>query len=197
MSALFAKAEDEPSLADVQTEEGFVSLFNGKDLSGWHITKEAPFTVKDGVIHLEGGSGSLLSDRQFRDFELRLDFRFVNGGGDSGVFVRVENNQKYQIQTNSAFGPRGMGSIRAGKKEEIKATYDESVIPKIRRGKGEWYSYWIVVQCQRAAVSVNGVPTATAEGLIDRAGSVGFQAERSPLQFKNIRIKELNREVSE
>lgn len=180
-----------------QTEDGFVSLFNGKDLSGWHITKEAPFNVKDGIIHLEGGSGSLLSDQKFRDFELRLDFRFVNGSGDSGVFVRVEDNQKYQIRTNSAFGPRGMGSIRAGKKEEIKTTYDESVIPKIRRGKSEWYSYSIVVQGQRAAVSVNGIPTATAEGLIDRAGSVGFQAERSPLQFKNIRIKELKREVDQ
>jgi len=180
-----------------QTEDGFVSLFNGKDLTGWYILKEAPFTVKDGVIHLEGGGGSLLSDQQYRDFELRLDFRFVNGSGDSGVYIRYLDGQKYQIQTNSAFGPRGMGSIRAGKKEVIDTTFDESVIPKIRRGKGEWYSYTIVVQGQRAAVSVNGVPAATAEGLIDRAGSVGFQAERSPLQFKNIRIKKLKREVSE
>lgn len=134
-------------------EEGFVSLFNGKDLSGWHITKEAPFTVKDGVIHLEAGSGPLLSDQKFRDFELLLDFRFVNGSGDSGVYIRSLDGQKYQIQTNSAFGPRGMGSIRAGKKEVIETTFDESVIPRIRRGKGAWYSYSIVVQGQRAAVS--------------------------------------------
>lgn len=198
-SVLTALGEEPPSAglrSEDAAEERFVSLFNGEDLSGWHITKEAPFTVQDGVIHLEGGSGSLLSEQQYRDFELRLDFRFVNGSGDSGVYIRDADGQKYQIQTNSAFGPRGLGSIRAGKKEEIKTTYNEAVIPMIRRGKGEWYSYAIVVQGQRATVSVNGIPTATAEGLIDRAGSIGFQAERSALQFKNIRIKELKREVA-
>lgn len=42
-----------PSLLSAH-EKGFVGLFNGKDLSGWHIDKKAPFKIRDGVIYVEG-----------------------------------------------------------------------------------------------------------------------------------------------
>src|SRR5437762_8535956 len=90
---------------DSKTEPGFTSLFNGKDLTGWTIENKGKFSVRDGVIFLDRGSGWLRSEKEYQDFELRLDFRFVSKGADSGIFVRATKEGKnwpaknYQIQT--------------------------------------------------------------------------------------------------
>src|SRR4051794_8349177 len=76
-------ADDKPAL-----EPGFTSLFNGKDLDGWHVMNDGQFSVKEGVIFLNKGSGWLRFDKEYKDFELRLDLRFLNKGADSGIFIR-------------------------------------------------------------------------------------------------------------
>ena len=68
-----------------------VSLFNGKDLSGWQIVGENPesWKVADGVLIANpDGSGWLASTREYENFELQLRYR-VPPGGNSGVFIRA------------------------------------------------------------------------------------------------------------
>ena len=71
----------------VEKEEGFVPLFNGKDLTGWEGNKDL-WTVKDGV--LIGQSKNLdhneflATTQTFTDFILRFEIRLVDGKGNSG-----------------------------------------------------------------------------------------------------------------
>lgn len=68
-----------------------ISLFDGKTLNGWVLenTTAEKIVVKDGVIRVEQGSGWLRSNREFKDFVLTLEFRFLNVEANSGVYIRT------------------------------------------------------------------------------------------------------------
>lgn len=85
-------------------------IFDGKDLSGWHISQETrhgnskDWTVKDGVLSggqdHPGNGGILLTDKKYRNFELSLEVN-PDWGTDGGLFLRSnEKGQSYQIQIN-------------------------------------------------------------------------------------------------
>ena len=90
-----------------QIPDGFTTLFNGKDLSGWHISKMArhgrtpEFRVVHGVLigtqHPYGQGGMLVTDKKYRNFELTLEAK-PDWGCDSGIFFRTtETGAAYQI----------------------------------------------------------------------------------------------------
>jgi hypothetical protein len=87
--------------------EGFTSIFNGRDLTGWHVSKTArhgltpDFHVAHGMIlgtqRPYGAGGILLTDRAYRDFEFYMEAR-PDFGNDSGIFFRTtESGAGYQI----------------------------------------------------------------------------------------------------
>ena len=79
------------------------SLFNGKDLTGWKIPKENEkvgwYQAKQGILELRSGPkkrGSVLwTENKYKDFEIELEFRFVDGTIDSGIHLR--NSDQIQI----------------------------------------------------------------------------------------------------
>ena len=80
-----------PALADTK-EEGFVPMFNGKDLAGWVNANCHPstFFVRDGMIITTGKpTGFLRTDKQYENFILEMDWFHVNTKevGNSGLFV--------------------------------------------------------------------------------------------------------------
>ena len=95
------------SLAADKAEEGFVSLFDGKTLDGWHLMNGAKFVVEDGVIKHNVGRGWLRSDKEFADFVVRLEFRFRKPRQDGGVFLRAQiegkdwPDRKYEVQVEN------------------------------------------------------------------------------------------------
>src|SRR5262245_12809474 len=71
-------------------DDGFVSLFNGRDLNGWVNANCAPETwsVRDGMIHCTGKpTGALRAPRQYESFILELELRHLTDAGNSGVFI--------------------------------------------------------------------------------------------------------------
>ncbi|MBC6491839.1 DUF1080 domain-containing protein [Flavihumibacter stibioxidans] len=76
-----------------------ISLFNGKDLSGWHIDvpemdtnklAQSPFLVRDGqLISLGKPGGHLITDRRYKDYTLEVEYRFVGKPGNCGVLVHA------------------------------------------------------------------------------------------------------------
>ena len=84
-----------------EAEEGFVPIFNGKDLTGWDLTRwdgnPMFWSVKDGVIHGEttkenptkGNTFCIWRGGTVDDFELRLSYRIK--GGNSGVQYRSKD----------------------------------------------------------------------------------------------------------
>ena len=86
---------------------GFTSIFNGKDLTGWHISKTArhgvnpDYHVAHGIIlgtqRPLGSGGLLVTDKKYRNFELSMEVK-PDWGNDSGVFIRTtETGLAYQI----------------------------------------------------------------------------------------------------
>lgn len=182
------------SAEEPKVEAGFVSLFDGKTLKGWHLMNDAKFSAKDGVILLDRGAGWLRSDKDYQDFELRLDFRFVSKGADSGIFIRAGKEGKnwpdknYQVQTMdnetiAKLSTRGLS----------KATFkrDEDLMRKVRKATGEWQSYAITAKGSRVEIKLNDELVTTADGLSAQPGYIGLQGEGGVLEFKNLRIRDL------
>src|SRR6056297_277992 len=68
----------------------FRDLFNGKDLTGWVNVNTDPDTwsVKDGLLVCTGlPIGVMRSDRQYENFILEVEWRHMEPGGNSGVFL--------------------------------------------------------------------------------------------------------------
>jgi 3-keto-disaccharide hydrolase len=96
-----------PPIPAPQIPDGFEPLFDGKDLSGWHVSKTArhghtpEFRVVHGVLmgtqHPYGQGGMLVTDKKYRNFELTLEAK-PDWGCDSGIFFRTtETGAAYQI----------------------------------------------------------------------------------------------------
>ncbi len=100
--------------------DGFTSLFNGENLSGWHKSRTnhhgtvGNFFVENGAIvlkqHPYGQGGILLTDEKYGDFELYLEFK-GDPGTDGGLLFRSnESGSAYQIQIGGG-GNRGTGRL--------------------------------------------------------------------------------------
>ena len=71
-------------------DDGFVDLFNGKDLTGWRPVNVAAdtFSVRDGMIVTTGKpTGFMATERQYENFIIELDWRHLKEGGNSGLFI--------------------------------------------------------------------------------------------------------------
>lgn len=181
--------------SDGKNDDAFTSLFNGKDLSGWAIENKAKFKVKDDVIFLDRGAGWLRSDKTYQDFELRLDFRFVSRGADSGIFLRANNEgsnwpgKNYQVQT---MDNESIGAVYATGLAKVKMKRDAGLLRKVRKTGGEWQSYAITLKGDRAEIKLNGALIIVADGLTVQPGYIGLQGEGGQLEFKNIRIRKFD-----
>src|SRR3954463_2679691 len=89
-SKLIATAALLFSLPVFAADDGWLPLFNGRDLSGWVPVQVAPntFTVRDGIIVSTGKpTGVMRTERQYENFELELEWKHIVPGGNAGLFV--------------------------------------------------------------------------------------------------------------
>jgi hypothetical protein len=185
-------------LTQEEKDAGFVSLFNGKDLTGWKYLGKAegdgPFSVKDGAIHYKGGNGWLCyTEKEYVDFELRCDFKLIKKGGDGGIFFRASKDaagggkwpsQRYELQVKDyAEQARLWG---------VPYKLDKEKVAKVRKPVGEWETYRLVVQGSQVEVYLNGELVTTADAAKPlKQGYVGLQAEGGEQAFRNLRIRAL------
>jgi hypothetical protein len=185
---------------------GFIPMLNGNDLTGWEQIGAQTWSVHDGVLYVtKGGTGWLKSTKQYKDFDLELEYK-LEKGSNSGVFLRAlrEGNPAFsgmEIQMLDDFG----------KKPNIHSTgalYD-AVAPSVNATKpaGEWNHYQILLKGNRLTVRLNGkriirvnlADHALNARLADelkfdkraQVGFIGLQAYDNPVQYRNIRIREL------
>jgi hypothetical protein len=173
-----------------EAREGFVPLFNGKDLAGWRFGEETPtpgslppnWKVEDGLIKLSGGnSPHLASVREFSDFDVRFQWRALRDRYNSGFFVRSGRNVgANQINLNQM----AVGKLMSG------GTGGDPV-PDLQKPVGEWNDWRVVAVGGRVTFYCNGRRAWEVTDFKDRRGYLGIQAEGAPMEFRNIRIKEL------
>lgn len=85
--------------SQLASAEDSQSLFNGKDLSGWHADVPAldknpdgksPFIVRDGMlVSLGKPGGHLITDKKFKNYRLEVEYRFADKPGNCGVLVHA------------------------------------------------------------------------------------------------------------
>lgn len=180
------------SLSADEAEEGFVSLFDGKTLSGWHLMNGAKFVVEDGVIKHDEGHGWLRSDKEYTDFILRLELRFMKPKQDGGVFLRAGKegkdwpDRKYEVQCENS--PR-MAMI-FGAKHDLNVPLTQKALKPV----GKWNEYEIKIVGSRIEVRLNGelVATSSSAGTLTR-GYIGLQGENGSHEYRNLRIKDLSK----
>jgi hypothetical protein len=185
-----------------QSPDGFVPLFDGT-LKGWvaENTTAESFRIADGVLRVEGPNGWLRSERQYQDFTLRLEFRFVTPNADSGIFLRTKGdtqfirgwpNNSYQVQvrnpaTASRFPPVG-GLIRHGMAAG-ETTFDEAVVGRVVKETGAWQTLEIDLVGERLIARLNGTEVMRAAAIGGSAGYIGFQAETGAVEYRGISIR--------
>jgi len=86
----------------VNARPKWISLFNGKDLSGWFVRGEATWSVQDGILVGEGGMGHIYTDATCTDFEAKGKFRISGTSSNSGFYFRAN-----QPADNPDAFPRG------------------------------------------------------------------------------------------
>ncbi len=146
--------------------DGWVSLFNGENLDGWHLRHDGPngWTVQDGVLINTPPSVDLISDVPLEDIELHVEFR-VPQGGNSGVYLQG----RYEIQVGDSFGHEpNAGSCGA--------LYSK-IVPSENACKpaGEWQTYDIQFRAPR--VDREGAPIRPGYLRVEQNGIVIIDSE--------------------
>ncbi|MGB6223671.1 3-keto-disaccharide hydrolase [Haloferula sp.] len=168
-------------LASVATaEDGFVPIFNGKDLTGWKSNEEKPgcFTVEDGALKVSGGRAHLFymgpdGKAAFSDFELKLKVKTLpNANG--GVYFHTEYEDSgwpskgYECQVNASHkDPKKTGSlygvvnvlVLAPGQKTPPGSLEDIVVEEAPNADGEWFDYHISVKGKTITLKVNGKTT--------------------------------------
>lgn len=192
-------------------EPGFVALFDGATLNGWKLMGGVGpgYVVENGILACPAdGGGNLLTEKEYANFVLRLDFK-LSPGGNNGVGIRApfEGRVSYQgmeIQILDDGADRYKGRLRPA--QYCGSIYD--VFPAEQghlKPVGEWNAYEITANGRRVTVKLNGATIVDADldsatdpavlakhpGLKRTAGHIGFLGHKTRVEFRNIRIKEL------
>jgi hypothetical protein len=184
-----------PSLAQPGGQSGWLPLFNGKDLAGWHLRQPGGpngWTVVNGEYVNRKPSTDLQTDREFDDFDLHVEFRVTPGDGNSGVYLR----DKYEIQILDSFG-------QPPSDHDNGALY-RRVAPRLNasRRAGEWQTFDITFVGRHLTLVHNGQrtldvadvgPTGTgaASERADAPGPLRLQGDHDSIAFRNVRIRPL------
>lgn len=147
-------------LAQVSFGQKKEKLFNGKDLTGWIVYGTEKWYVEDGLIVSESGPdkgyGYLGTEKQYKDFEINLEFK-QEADGNSGVFIRstVDGTKVSGWQVEVAPPGNDTGGIYEsyGRGWLIKPDPEKDKALKY----GEWNKMKIVVNGDRVTSYVNGV----------------------------------------
>ena len=192
-------------------ESGFKILFDGTNLDQW-VGNKVDYVIENGILALHPenkGGGNLYTKKEYSDFVFRFEFK-LTPGANNGVGIRapLKGDAAYvgmeiQILDNDA--------------EMYKNLHDYQfhgsvygVIPAKRgflKPTGEWNSEQIIAKGNRVKVILNGTTILDGDiakasengtpdheehpGLKNKKGHIGFLWHESPLQFRNIRVKEL------
>ncbi len=165
-----------------------VTLFNGKDLTGWHALGTNQWVAKDGVLSSPHSGANLVTDRLFNDFKLHIEFRYPKES-NSGVYLR--GRYEVQIEDDKGLEPT---SHHLGGVYGFLTPSD-----MMARAAGEWQSYDIELSGRMVTVTVNGkkvicnqsIPGITGGALDSNEGAPGplqIQGDHGPVEFRNIVI---------
>jgi hypothetical protein len=206
------------TLTPKEKAEGWRLLFDGKSLDGWRgYRKEIapePWKVVNGELTLVGKGGDLVTKEQFADFDLKLEWKLVKPGGNSGLFFRgVETEDpiycsapEIQIIDNARHKDAANITHTAGSNYDLDAPSRDVTKPV-----GEWNELRVLVHGPHVEHWMNGVKIVEYElwgpeweAKVKKSkfakwpgygraktGHIALQDHGDPVAFRNIKIRKL------
>lgn len=205
--------------ADNSPPEGFVALFNGKDLTGWKgLVADPPsrakmsseelaleqakadksmrehWKVEDGVLVFDGKGQNLCTAEDYGNFEMFVDWKILPEG-DSGIYVRgTPQIQIWDTALEKVGATVGSGGLYNNQKHLSKP------LVKADKPVGEWNRFHIKMMGDKVTVKLNDIlvtDNVVLENYWERGkpiyptGQIELQNHGNQLFFKNIYLKEL------
>lgn len=217
-----AQVKIKNQLEKMPEKEGFVSMFNGKNLKGWQgmllngnpikiaqlskkerkkAQKEANkkmlenWSVRDGQIIFNGKGGNLVSVKEYKDFEMLVDWR-IDKRGDSGIYLRGTPQVQIWDTTPGGEGEGiGSGGLYNNNPDNIRNPLKVADNPI-----NEWNTFRITMIGENVTVYLNGelvVDNVRMDNYWDRTipifekGTLELQAHGDELAFRNIYVREI------
>ena len=197
------------------------SLFNGKDLTGWHIDVPMmdsipdainPFIVRNGMmVSLGTPAGHIITDKEYKDYRLDVEYRFAGEPGNCGVLVFASTPRalykmfpksiEVQMMHENAGdfwcivedvevddmvarrGPKEEWGITEGKKRRVLNLTDGSENPV-----GDWNHMKIECLKNEIKVWVNGDLANHGYNATADNGQIALQAEGSEVEFRKVEL---------
>ena len=217
----YQKQAIQKHLDEMADEKGFVSLFNGKDLSGWKGLVKNPilrakmkpeelaaeqakadekarstWSVQDGVLVFNGKGDNLCTDKQYGDFEMYVDWMLDPAGPEADAGVYLRGTPQVQIWDTAR--------VKVGAQVGSGGLYNNQKNPsqplKVADNKlGEWNSFYIKMVGDRVTVYLNGelvVNNVILENYWDRSQPI-FPIEQIELQAHGSKVSYRNILVKE
>lgn len=211
-----------------KSSNGWVSLFDGKTTTGWHSygkdKADGIWNVVDGAICLTdkkqrtqgSGGGDLVTDKEYGDFDLKLEWKIAKNGNSGIIFYVVEDPTKYkesyntgmemQVLDNDGHPDGKLIRHRAGDLYDLISSSKESVKPV-----GEWNEVEIISKNGKLQLFLNGTNVVTTQLWDDnwrtmlanskfknmpgfgtfKKGKIALQDHSNMVCYRNIKIKEL------
>ena len=190
-------------------QQGFVSIFNGRDLSGWQGAVDDYEVLEGAIVCKPGKGGVLFTDEQYADFVVRVEFK-LPPGGNNGLAIRYPGQGRasydgmceLQVIDDSAEKYAGKLDPRQvhGSVYGIAPAHSGYLRPV-----GEWNYQEVTVRGSTIEVELNGTRIVSCDvskihefkddrphpGLLNPQGYFGFAGHKDPVMFRNIAIKRL------
>ncbi len=186
-------------------QQGWVQLFNGKDLTGWQVNENTDtFSVEDGAIKAHGNRSHCFytgpyKNHMFKDFELEVEVKTLPGA-NGGIYIDTEFQPQgwpgkgFEVQVNNSYvtDPRKTGSLYEVKDNNAAVAPDN-----------EWFTEHITQRGDTITVQVNGKQIVQWKQPEDWDGVKEFKGRKigigtialqghdpkSTVYYRNIRIK--------
>ncbi|WP_221394198.1 family 16 glycoside hydrolase [Dyadobacter sp. NIV53] len=208
-------------LAEMPAGDGFVALFNGKDLTGWKGLVENPIArgkmsadtlaakqkkaddaakkdwyAKDGELVFSGHGDNLATVKQYGDFEMYVDWK-IQKDGDAGIYLRGTPQVQIWDTSRVDVGAQvGSGGLYNNTKNQSKPTKlaDNAI--------GDWNTFHITMIGDRVSVDLNGenvVDNVILENYWDRnlpifaKEQIELQAHGNQINYRDIYVREITR----
>ena len=186
--------KDQRSLAN--HESPFNPIFNGKDLEGWQVLPNTSVQVDSGVIHLAndrtGKRGFLLTEKKYRNFQLRLEF-LCPPSNNSGLILRYNNldvsNEGYNGYEVNIFNVENTQNPTGSIMNLSRSYYPENFNPNT------WNTMEFKADGDYISISINGTKINEIHDRRSLSGHIGFVTNKGRLRhmamYRNIELKEL------
>jgi hypothetical protein len=194
-------------------EDGFLPLFNGKDLTGWKVVNTAPSTWsfnEEGYLVCSGKPiGEIRTERMYQNFILEAEWRHLVPKGNAGIFVWADDitargqpfHRGVEVQVlENAYG-QSKGHTTHG---DIFPIHGATMTPENGRGGSrafpteerskpspEWNHYRIECRDGEISLAVNGKVVTRGRDCIPRKGYLCLESEGGVVHWRNVSIQEL------